>query len=171
MRSLSRSALALSLAGVAACDDDRATRLPLAPEVAPNELSAYLAVSQSDPTVGAQFTVSVRTRRGALVAPVGSYTIKLAFDTTRLQYRTVGRSEVGMVMANGEKPGLLLAAGASSGGFTSDELLVATFTALAPGAAQSLTLTVDELNSVGFEDQRGKVRIARELFRDTKAFK
>lgn len=164
-----RFAFALLFAtSVVACDDDRATRLAVAPEVAPNELSAYLAVSQSDPTVGSQFTVTVRTKRGSAVAPVGSFTIKLAFDTTRVRYHDVGRSELGMVMANGAKPGVLLAAGASGNGFTSDELLVATFTALAPDAAKSLQLTVDELNSVGFEDQRGKMRVSRDLFRDTK---
>jgi hypothetical protein len=168
----SRSVFALLLAtAVVACDDGRATRLPAAPEVAPNELSAYLAVSQSDPTVGSQFSVTVRTKRGSAVAPVGSFTIRLTFDTTRVRYHDVGRSELGMVMANGAKPGLVLAAGASGNGFTSDELLVATFTALAPDAAKALHLTVEELNSVGFEDQRGKVRISRELYRDTKKHK
>ena len=172
MRFPSRSvfALLLATAGVA-CDDSRATRLPAAPEVAPNELSAYLAVSQYDPTVGSQFTVTVRTKRGSAVSPVGSFTIKLAFDTTRVRYHEVSRSELGMVMANGAKAGLVVAAGASGSGFTSDELLVATFTALAPDAAKSLQLTVDELNSVGFEDQRGKTRVSRELYRDSKTRK
>ena len=169
MRFPSRSVFALLLAtAVVGCDDGRATRLPAAPEVAPNELSAYLAVSQSDPTVGSQFTVTVRTKRGSAVSPVGSFTIKLAFDTTRVRYHEVARSELGMVMANGAKAGLVVAAGASGNGFTNDELLVATFTALAPDAAKSLQLTVDELNSVGFEDQRGKTRVSRELYRDSR---
>ena len=172
MRSLSRSVLAVALAaGVVACDDNRVSQSLAAPAVAPNELSAYLTVSQSDPTVGSQFQVTVRTKRGSAVAPVGSYTLRLAFDSTRLRYESFGRSELGMVMANGAKAGVLVAAGAAASGFTNDELLVATFTALSVGAAQSLELSVSELNSVGFEDQRGRMRISRELYKDKKTTK
>jgi len=157
----------LALLAVAGCDDDRPTQLPVAPvEVAPNELSAYVSVSDPNPAIGSQFTVRVRTLRGSAVGAVGSFTIRLGFDTTRLRFREAARSETGMVMANVAQPGLLIAAGASASGFANDELLVATFTALAGDAIQSLTLAVTELNSATFADQREQMRVLSGRFQD-----
>ena len=160
------------LAVAAGCDDERSNQLPTAPvAVAPNELSAYVVVSDPSPGIGSPFTVSVRARRGSAVGPIGSFTIRLAFDSTRLQFREAARSESGMVMANVAQPGVLIAAGASASGFTSDDLLVATFSALSADAIQSLALTVSELNSVTFEDQRSHVRVPREIFGEPKRMK
>jgi hypothetical protein len=166
--------IALLAVAAAGCDDDRSNQLPTAPaEVAPDELSAYVVVSEANPGIGTQFTVSVRARRGSAVGPIGSFTIRLAFDTTRLRFREAARSESsgGMVMANVAEPGLLIAAGASATGFTSDDLLVATFSALSADAIRSLALSVTELNSVTFEDQRDRVRVSREIFGSPKRTK
>jgi hypothetical protein len=168
MKTFSRSSL-LTFVAIAAigCDDDRSRELPVAPmEVAANELSAYVVVSDPAPAIGSRFTVSVRTRRGTAVGQVGSFTIQVAFDTTRLRFHEAARSQHGMVMANVARPGVLTAAGASAAGFADDELLAATFTAVSAEAVESLALTVTELNSVKFESQREQVRVRRGAFRE-----
>ena len=100
------------------------------------------------------------------MGPIGSYTIRLAYDSTRLRFKEAARSEFGMVMANGAKAGTLVAAGASATGFTSDQLLSATFLVLSANALTPLDLTVSELNSVTFTDQTSSVRVSRGLYRD-----
>ena len=69
-------------------------------------------------------------------------------------------------MANGTVRGIVKAAGASAEGFTDDELVTTSFLVLAGGnALSSLTLTVPELNSLAFEDQREQMRVERRLYR------
>jgi hypothetical protein len=70
-----------------------------------------------------------------------------------------------MVMANAAQRGLVVAAGASAGGFKSDDLLSATFTVTKSGGLKSLGLTVNELNSLTFEDQRANLQIMRGIYR------
>jgi hypothetical protein len=158
--------LLASVIFVAACDDQRAG-LPVAPaEVAPNAVAAYLAVSNETPSAGERVTVSVRARRGSAVGPIGSFTIRLSYDTTRLRYMESARAERGMVMANGTARGVVKGAGASAEGFSDDELLTSTFLVLTGNdALASLALDVQELNSVQFEDQRANMRVERKLFR------
>jgi hypothetical protein len=149
-----------------ACDDDRAP-LPAAPEVTPNAVSAYLAVSNATPAAGERVTVSIRARRGAAVGPIGSFTVRLSYDTTRLQYVESARGARGMVLANGSVRGVVKGAGAAPEGFGDDELLTSTFLVLVGGnALTSLALDVPELNSVKFEDQRANLRVERKLYRD-----
>jgi hypothetical protein len=159
--------LATAAALVAGCDDDRKPLPAAPPEVASDALSAYLAVSNPTPTAGEKVTVSVRARRGSAVGPIGSFTVRLSYDTARLQYVESARGERGMVLANGAVRGVVRGAGAAAEGFTDDELLTSTFLVLAGGdALASLTLDVPELNSVKFEDQRANMRVERKLYRD-----
>ena len=172
MRLISHSSLLVLLAvGAGGCDDERSRQLPVAPEVAPNELSAYVSVSNAAPAIGSRFTVTVRTRRGSAVGPVGSFTVRIAFDTMRLRFHEAARSDQGMVMANLAGPGLLIAAGASASGFASDDLLVATFDALSADAVKTLALTVTEMNSASFADQRSLTRVARDVYQDARNLK
>ncbi|HMC57190.1 MAG TPA: hypothetical protein VKH19_18570 [Gemmatimonadaceae bacterium] len=160
-------ALLAAMTAVSACSDDKkAVQLPTAPMVvAPTAVSAYLAVSNANPGVGSSVTVWVKARRGSAVGPIGSFTIRLAFDSTRLRFVESGQSAHGMVMANPAKNGIVLAAGASAEGFANDELLAAKFNVLGANALGSLTLNVTELNTVGFQDQRANTSIARGLYR------
>lgn len=159
---LSLLALAVALTG---CDDDRAP-LPAAPAaVAPNAISAYVAVSNAAPKAGEQVLVSVRALRGSAVGPIGSFTLRLMYDTTQLQFVESARSARGMVLANGAVRGVVKGAGASAEGFLDDELIAATFL-VRTGGALSLALDVSELNSVTFEDQRAAMRVERRIYRD-----
>jgi hypothetical protein len=160
---------ALVIAIATGCADDRPKALPSEPtELAATALSAYMAVSDAAPPPGGQFTVAVRTKRGSAVGPVGSFTLRLLFDSTKMRFVEHARSELGMVMANGATPGVLTAAGASANGFTNDELLFATFIALGPDPVSSLTIAVTELNSVAFENHRNRLIVSPAVVRDNR---
>ncbi len=167
MRALSffRLSVVAALALSAACNDDRKA-IPTAPiSVGDNALSAYVVVSNPNAPVGADVTVSVRALRGKLVGPIGSFTIRLAYDSLGLRFGKSANSAQGMVMANAATRGLVIAAGASAEGFKDDELLRATFTVTAAGTLKSLTLSVTELNSLKFEDQRANMTVMRGIYR------
>ena len=98
---------ATMLLATVACED-RNRDLPTMPtRVAPNQISAYMAVSNSNPAVGTDLTVWVRARRGSAIAPIGSFTLRVSYDSTRLHFRDAARSAQGMVMANGAKAGIV----------------------------------------------------------------
>jgi hypothetical protein len=163
------SIVAVAAVAAIACDDERA-ETPTAPVgVGPNEISAYIAASNASPSTGDRVTISIRARRGSAVGPIGSFTLRLDYDATRLRFVESARSARGMVLANGAVAGIVRGAGASSDGFTDDELLTSTFDVLGADALASLRLDVTELNSVKFEDQRASMRVAPGLFRDASA--
>lgn len=166
MRALTRLSLFAALAAVAACDDERRAGVPTMPiEIGPDAMSAYVVVSNPDAPVGSDVRVSVRALRGRNVGPIGSFTIRLGYDSLGLVYVKSDASAHGLVMANGTNRGLLVAAGASAQGFTDDELLSATFTVSAAEGLKSLTLTVAELNSLTFEDQTAMLSVMKGIYR------
>jgi hypothetical protein len=154
---------------VTACRDDRAdaASIPSAPgNLPPNALSAFITSSNPRPDVGEQVTVTVRALRGTSIGTIGSFTLKLSYDSTRLKFVETGTSTHGMVMANSTRAGMLIAAGASAQGFTDDQLVTATFRVVGPRAMQSLSLNVSELNSIAFQDQRSTMRVENSVYRD-----
>ena len=163
--SLLRLSLVAVLASSAACDDERKP-IPTAPiSVADDALSAYVVVSNPNAPVGSDVIVSVRALRGKLVGPIGSFTIRLAYDSLGLRFVNSANNAQGMVLANAATRGVVIAAGASAEGFKNDELLSATFTVAASGALKSLALSVTELNSLKFEDQRANMTVMRGIYR------
>lgn len=163
--SLLRLSLAAVLAVSAACDDERKP-IPTAPiSVADDALSAYVVVSNPNAPVGSNVTVSVRALRGKLVGPIGSFTIRLAYDSLGLRFVNSANNAEGMVLANAATRGAVIAAGASAEGFKNDELVSATFTVTASGGLKSLALSVTELNSLKFEDQRASMTVMRGIYR------
>lgn len=170
MRALTRLSLVALLAATAACDDDRRDQVPTMPlEIAPDAMSAYVVVSNPQAPVGSQVEVTVRSLRGRNVGPIGSFTLRLAYDTTGLAFVKSANNPKGMVMANGAQPGVVVAAGASADGFTDDDLVFATFTVTSSAGLKSLALTVSELNSLTFEDQRGSLRVMKGIYRPADA--
>jgi len=170
MRTISSLRFAVLLAAATmACDDDRrpvTNEIPTGPGViAPTALSAYMTVSDPRPAVGQRLTITVRALRGQAVGKIGSFTLKLAYDSTRLRLIDTERSEFGMVMANGTTRGIVRAAGASSQGFTDDRLLTATFLVIGARPTGTLKLDVSELNSVAFEDQRPAMQVDQTVYR------
>ena len=134
-------------------------------EIGPDALSAYVVVSNPNAPVGTEVQVSVRALRGKNVGPIGSFTIRLGYDSLGLAFLRSAEGTQGMVMANGAPRGLLIAAGASAEGFKNDELLNATFRVSGADGLKSLTLTVNELNSLKFEDQTSLISVMRGIYR------
>lgn len=167
MRALTRLSLIAALAASSACDDDRRSQIPTVPlDIGPDALSAYVVVSDPNAPVGSEVTVSVRALRGTNVGPIGSFTIRLAYDSLGLAFGQAASNAEGMVLANATRRGQVIAAGASAEGFISDELLRTTFAVTAAGALRSFALDVTELNSLKFEDQRAKMNVLRGIYRD-----
>lgn len=166
MRALTRLSLIAVLAAVAGCDDDRRIGVPTMPlEIGPDAMSAYIVVSNPNAPVGTEVQISVRALRGRNVGPIGSFTIRLGYDSLGLAFIRSAESAQGLVMANGAQRGLLIAAGASAEGFRNDELLNATFRVAGAGGLESLTLTVNELNSLKFEDQTTLISVMKGIYR------
>jgi hypothetical protein len=166
MRALSRLSLVAVLAATAACDDERRDQVPTMPlEIAPDAMSAYVVVSNPKVAVGSQVEVGVRSLRGRNVGPIGSFTVRLAYDSTGLAFVKAASNPQGMVMANGAGNDVVVAAGASAQGFTNDELVLATFTVTSAAGLKSLSLMVSELNSLKFEDQRANLRVMKGIYR------
>ncbi len=161
--------VALAVAAPLACTDhDRLTDvMPVAPAaVGDNGMSAFITVSNPTPNVGDRVTITIRAVRGAAVGKVGSFTLDLRYGS--LRFIEAGRSAFGMVLANGTERGTLKAAGASAEGFADDQLLSAVFEVEEPKALQTLQLTITEMNSVAFQDQRANMRVERDLYRDSR---
>ena len=168
MRAFSRLSIAAVLAATAACSD-RPDAVPTVPlEISPDGLSAYIVVSNPNAPVGTEVTVTVRSLRGRNVGPIGSYTVRLGYDSLGLAFSKAANSSEGMVMANASQRGVVVAAGASADGFKSDELLSTTFVVSKSGGLKSLALTVTELNSLKFEDQRSNLNVMRGIYRAPK---
>lgn len=166
MRALTRLSLFAALAVTAGCDDDRRSGVPTMPiEIGPDALSAYVVVSNPNAPVGTEVQVSVRALRGRNVGPIGSFTIRLGYDSLGLAFLRSADGTQGMVMANGAQRGLLIAAGASAEGFRNDELLTATFRVSSAGGLASLALTVNELNSLEFQDQTKLINVMKGIYR------
>ncbi len=165
MRALSRLSLLAAFAATTACDDRR-DAIPTVPlEISPDGFSAYIVVSNPNAPVGTEVTVTVRSLRGRNVGPIGSYTVRVGYDSLGLAFGKAAPSSEGMVMANATQRGTVVAAGASADGFKSDDLLSTTFTVTKSGGLKSLALTVNELNSLKFEDQRANLNVMRGIYR------
>ena len=165
-RTIAVAAAALTLA--ACSDDDRKSyEIPSAPGNLPADaLSAFLTLSNTNAGPGDEVTVTVRALRGTAVGAIGSFTLKLDYDSTRLRFIESAPSSHGMVLTNATTAGTMIAAGASAAGFSDDQLVTAKFRVLGHRATQSLQLTVSELNSIAFQDQRAAMRVDRGLYRD-----
>ena len=166
MRTLARLSLLAVIAATAACDDERRDSTPTVPlTIAPDAMSAYVVVSNPKAPVGSQVEVGIRSLRGRNVGPIGSFTIRLSYDSTGLTFVKSAPSTRGMVMANGAQRGTMVAAGASAEGFADDELVNATFTVTSAEGLRSLVLAVSEINSLKFEDQTAKLQVMKGVYR------
>jgi hypothetical protein len=124
--------------------------------VDPNALSAFLAVSNSNPAVGSVVQVSLQVARGSSTQPIGSFTLLLQFDTLRLAFVDQHPAPTGLVLTNVSNDTIRVA-GADPGGFSQDQLVTFDFTVRGTDALKSLSFQVLEINSVAFADQLSRL--------------
>jgi hypothetical protein len=150
---------------VAACADAPTAPTAAAEPPAPAEgVLVYLALSSLAPQPGDRLTVTVRALRGADAEAIGSFTLRLAFDTAALRLSSSEPSREGLVMAN-VTGGVMTIAGASGDGFHAGALATLTMEVVHAGALPSLALTVEEINATSFRDERARTRVDRTQYR------
>lgn len=145
----------------AACSDESATMV--APPQPTEGSVAFMQFSNVHPTAGSTVIVTARVSGAMGVSTVGSFSARLQFDTTALEYAGENAVEGGMRMLSA-KSGEVRAAGASQAGFTDGTLFAVTFKVRDPAALQSLHLDVTELTGVDFGAQLSRLAVDRRVF-------
>ena len=157
----------VALLGVSACDSNPVT--PITPDlVAPVQggagVTAYLSLSVLQPRAGDRVTVGLNAVRGGAAEPIGSFTMRVTYDTTGLRFVASDQSAEGMVLANAAH-GVVTVAGASGSGFRESDLAALTMVVIDPDALRSLALEVVEMNAASFADQRAGTVVDHQLHR------
>lgn len=139
-----RVLFSLSALLIAGCDRD-----PVRPQAAPvmePQTVAFLMMSDTLAAPGDEVAVIARARA---LQPIGSFTARLRFDASRLDF--VGADPAGGMRAvNEREPGVLVVAGADPSGFTDDQLFVVRFRVLGGVPATGLRLEIAELVGTDF---------------------
>ena len=139
-RRLPHFALAVVLA---ACTERPAT-VPAVPQRAE---AAHLVLSDSAARVGATMDVFAQASATSPAA-VGSFTMRIRFDTTFLRLEGELPLDDGAMRASNASAGQVRIAGAAQQGFAGGRLAALRFTVLRANAAQALQLVVDEMHTV-----------------------
>jgi hypothetical protein len=138
-----RLALLAAAAALAACTEQAAT-VPAVPRRA--EL-AHLVLSDSGASAGATVDVFAHATAASPVA-VGSFTMRIRYDTTYLRLESELPLDDGAMRASNASAGSVRIAGVSQAGFAGGRLAALRFTVLRANAAQALQLVVDEMHTV-----------------------
>jgi hypothetical protein len=165
MRPVTRT-VALSLfAALAGCDTTPVTApVPDAAVPMAEAARAYLTLPATTPAAGQQVAVRLNARRLPGSDALGSFTVRIAFDTAGLRFLASEPSRDGMVLAQAAN-GVVTLAGASSAGFASEELAGVTLQVVDPAALQHLILEIIELTTTRFHEQRASTVVDQRLYR------
>jgi hypothetical protein len=163
---------ALAIAGVvliaAACDHrDRfaapdTSSIPATPTIP--ERSAYLSISDPSPRAGAVVVVA-GTLRVSDKLSLGSFRVRLAFDSTRLHFvEDVTAADIFRVV--NPRPGDVIVVGATPNASTDGRLFALRLRVDDPAGVSSLLLRIDELNDAEYKNQKETVTRASTLIVD-----
>lgn len=160
-----RAVLLAALFTAGACAEYSPTPpLPQEP-LAPTEgATAWLAVPSGVFHAGDHVAVRVNAARARNVSAIGSFTLKVSYDTAGLRFVGTDASAGGMVLAHSAN-GTVTLAGASGSGFTAVTLGTLTMEVVNPAAIESLALRVEELNTTTFRDQSTRTGVERRVYR------
>ena len=164
---LRRAWVCFAIAAIACDRRDRfAAPDPSTPATPPiPDRSAYLSVSDLAPRPGDTITV-----RGTLKVSgdlsLGSFRVRLGYDTTKLRYgHEVASSDIMRVV--NPMPGDVVVVGATPGGSVDGHLFTLRLVVDDPNGVSSLVLRIDELNDTAFRDQKATVTRAAALRLDS----
>jgi hypothetical protein len=165
MRPVART-VALSLfAMLAGCETTPVTApVPETATPAIDAPRAWLTLPATTPAAGQQVAVRLNARRPAGAEALGSFTVRIAFDTAGLRFVASESSRDGMVLAQATN-GVLTIAGASSAGFVTEEIAGVTLQVVDPAALQHLTLEIVELTTTSFREQRANTIVDQQAYR------
>lgn len=160
-----RHALLATMIVAAGCAEYSPTPpLPREPAAPESGATAWLAVPSGTLKPGDHVTMQLNAARARNVNAIGSFTLKVAYDTTGLRYLSSSGAAGGMVVSNAAK-GTVTIAGASGSGFTAVTLGTITMEVVNPLAIESLGLRVEELNTTSFGDQSARTSVERHVYR------
>jgi len=163
-------ALRLVFLGLAltACQDQPAQSTGPTPPPLTQGVAAFVSVDNLTARVGQTVRVRVEVQVGAQQSyKVGSYTGRLRFNTTRLQFRAENPINDGMRIANntGAATGEIRFAGASPTGFTTLVLYDGTFEVKAADYAATLALQMEELSAaLSLTNLAPQLQVNRQIF-------
>jgi hypothetical protein len=126
--------------------------------------SAYLSVSDLSPARGATIVVT-GTLKVSDSLSLGSFRVRLGYDSTKLRYLEEIPNADMMRVVN-PQVGDIIVVGASSNPSADGRLFAFRFQVDDPAGVNSLVLRIDELNDTGFNDQRVTVRNAAVILQD-----
>ena len=126
--------------------------------------SAYLSISDLSPKPGSTVLVAGSLSIGGDLT-VGSYRVRLGYDSARLHFVEEVPSPGTMRVVN-PRPGDVIVAGAAGGGAADGRLFTLRLRVDDPSAINSLVLRIDELTDTDFTDQKQTVTRASKLILD-----
>jgi hypothetical protein len=94
------------------------------------------------------------TVRGTGATDVGSFTARIAYDSTRLRYVGEVTRDDGALRVINPQPGTLRVAGIAPAGFSDGHLSAVRFSVVRADGLASLRLTVDEMHMTNHADAR-----------------
>jgi hypothetical protein len=135
-----------------------------APKPPESGFAVYLTLSNDSPRIGDRVTVTARAVAGAQAPVLGSFLVRVTYDSAQLHVLEPSGSREGMVVINPAN-GNVAAAGASSTGFRNGELFRFTLDVKDPIALRTLSIDARELVSLKFGDQRSGLLLEKHLVR------
>ena len=154
-RPLARAAWALCALSVAACTEPvvSGTLAPPSPS-----MSATLVLSDSLAAVGATVSVVAQVH-GSTSMEIGSYSMRIGFDSTALRYEGEVALADEALRAINPQAGVLRLAGAGPRGFSEGRLAGVRFIVLRAGGLRTLRLSVDEMHTITRVEAASRVRV------------
>jgi len=163
-------ALRLAFLGLAltACQDQPAQSTGPTPPPVTQGVAAFISVDNLSARVGQTVRVRVEVQVGSQQSyKVGSYTGRLRFDASRLQFRSENPINDGLRIANntGAAAGEIRFAGASATGFNTLVLYDGTFEVKAANYAADLALQMEELSAaLSLTNLAPQLQVNRQIF-------
>ena len=153
--------VAITLMSSACRDDRKETPVGPAEVVTPQPVSssvAYLTISDSAPTAGSTVIVTAFANGSGIT--YGSFAARLKFAATGLTYVGEAGSAAGMRAINPQS-GDVAVAGVNLDGFAEGQLFAVELRVVDPAAVASLELTMSELTSVSYRNERASLSVQK----------
>lgn len=151
---------ATALMTVAACANDHQPLAPTPPaaSAAAPVRTSYLSISDSGVAAGADLYVSANVDTAAGSEQIASYVARVHFDGRQLQYVSDVAIPGVMRAVNSSDTTMITVAGATATGLPDSRLFVLHFRARVAVTNPTLSLDINELNTVGYANRTTSVQ-------------
>jgi len=157
------ASLAIMVAA-ASCTDRDVAETTVAPTMPATGRTVFLSLSKLNPAAGEEIVVTVNAVTATSGASVGSFKVRMSYDTDGLSYVGAVSQNDGMVIANPVNDTLIIV-GASATGFASSKLASVRMKVSDPAALASLGLEIVAVTTTEFASEASVTAVDRRLFR------